>query len=209
MTEWSIQGQGFANCNCAYGCPCQFNALPTHGDCRAALGFRIDKGHFGAVGLDGLRIASLYSWPGAVHQGDGTMQLIVDVRADAKQREALLRIMRGQDTDERATMWWVYNAMCPHKLPPLFEPIELELDLEARRGRMVVPGVVESSLEPIRNPVTGAEHRARIDLPHGFEYRLAEVASGCSKSSGAIALDLEGTHAHFCNIHLTHQGALG
>jgi hypothetical protein len=206
MTEWSIQGQGYANCNCAYGCPCQFNALPTHGDCRAALGFRIDQGHFGRVRLDGLCIASLYSWPGAVHQGGGTMQLIVDARADCEQRDALVRIMRGDDTEERATMWWVYNAMCPHKLEPVFAPIELDLDMDARRGRMVVPGVVESTLEPIRNPVTGAEHRARIDLPHGFEYRLAEVASGRSKSSGPIALDLQGTHAHFCNIHLTHHG---
>lgn len=88
----------------------------------------------------------------------------------------------------------------------MFAPIEIDLDMDARRGRMVVPGVVESTLEPIRNPVTGAEHRARIDLPHGFEYRLAEVASGRSKSSGPIALDLQGTHAHFCNIHLTHHG---
>jgi hypothetical protein len=206
MTEWSVEGQGYANCNCAYGCPCQFNALPTHGDCRAVLGFRIDKGHFGAIGLDGLRVASLYSWPGAVHQGNGTMQLIVEARADANQRDALLRIMSGQDTAERATMWWIYNAMCLHKLPPLFEPIELELDLEARRGRMLIPGVIESHLEPIRNPVTGAEHRARINLPHGFEYRIAEVASGRSTSRGAIALDLDGTHAHFCNIHLTHEG---
>jgi len=206
MTEWSIEGQGYANCNCAYGCPCQFNSLPTYGDCRAALGFRIDQGHFGRVRLDGLRIASLYSWPGAVHQGGGTMQLIVDARADREQRDALVRIMRGDDTEERATMWWVYNAMCPHKLEPVFAPIELDLDLDARRGRMVVPGVVESTLEPIRNPVTGAEHRARIDLPHGFEYRLAEVASGRSKSTGPIALDLQGTHAHFCNIHLTHRG---
>jgi hypothetical protein len=206
MIEWSIEGQGYANCNCAYGCPCQFNSLPTYGDCRAALGLRIDQGHFGRVRLDGLRIASLYSWPGAVHQGGGTMQLIVDARADREQRDALVRIMRGDDTEERATMWWVYNAMCPHKLEPVFAPIELDLDLDARRGRMVVPGVVESTLEPIRNPVTGAEHRARIDLPHGFEYRLAEVASGHSKSTGPIALDLQGTHAHFCNIHLTHRG---
>jgi hypothetical protein len=128
MTEWSIQGQGYANCNCAYGCPCQFNALPTHGDCRAVLGFgstRTFGGHSVAVRLDGLSIASLYSWPGAVHQGGGTMQLVVDVRADAKQRDALLGIMRGEDTDESATMWWVYSVMCPQKLPPLFEPFEL------------------------------------------------------------------------------------
>src|SRR5438034_944809 len=32
-TEWTIHGREFANCNCAYGCPCQFNALPTHGNC--------------------------------------------------------------------------------------------------------------------------------------------------------------------------------
>jgi hypothetical protein len=209
MTEWSIEGQGYVNCNCAYGCPCQFNALPTHGDCRAALGFRIDRGHFGRIHLDGLCIASLYSWPGAVHQGGGTMQLIVDVRADREQRDALLTIMRGEDTAERATMWWVYNAMCPHKLEPVFAPIELDVDLEARRGSMVVPGVVESMLEPIRNPVTGAEHRARIDLPHGFEYRLAEVASGRTRARGAIVLELEGTHAHLCNIHLSDKGALG
>src|SRR5258708_38348373 len=102
--------------------------------------------------------------------------------------------MRGKDTDERATMWWEYNAMCPHKLPPRFEPIELDLDMDARKGRMVIPGVVESALEPIRNPVTGAEHRARIDLPHGFEYRLAQIASGPSQSSGPAALDLAVTH---------------
>ena len=31
MVEWRIQGREFANCNCAYGCPCQFSALPTRG----------------------------------------------------------------------------------------------------------------------------------------------------------------------------------
>ena len=48
MTEWELHGMEFGNCNCAYGCPCQFNALPTHGYCQAIGFFRIDKGHFGA-----------------------------------------------------------------------------------------------------------------------------------------------------------------
>ncbi len=28
MIEWILTGREFANCNCAHGCPCQFNALP-------------------------------------------------------------------------------------------------------------------------------------------------------------------------------------
>ena len=89
-TEWHIKGSEFSNCNCAYGCPCQFNALPTHGDCRAAVGYEIEEGHFGTVQLDGLRMVLLVSWPGPVHEGNGTMQVIIDERADSAQREALI-----------------------------------------------------------------------------------------------------------------------
>ena len=34
MIKWEIKAREFGNCNCDYGCPCQFNALPTHGHCR-------------------------------------------------------------------------------------------------------------------------------------------------------------------------------
>lgn len=206
--EWRIKGREFANCNCSYGCPCQFNAIPTHGDCRAVGGWQIDEGRFGTVRLDGLRGAGLYAWPGPVHEGHGTMRLIIDERANPDQREALLKIMTGQDTAEMATMWWVYAAMCPTKLEPLFKPIELEVDVDARRARLVVPGVVESTGEPIRNPVTGAEHRARIDLPHGFEYRLAEIGSGRTRATGPIALDLTNTYGQFARIHLSPAGVV-
>ena len=54
-TEWRIKGTELANCNCSYGCPCQFNALPTNGNCHAAGGWEIDEGHFGSVRLDGLQ----------------------------------------------------------------------------------------------------------------------------------------------------------
>ena len=105
-------------------------------------------------------------------------------------------------------MWWVFAAMSPNKLEPLFKPIKLEIDMEARKAYLVVPGVVESSAQPIRNPVTGAEHRARIDLPHGFQFRIAEVASGRTKASGRIKLDLTDTHAQLAAVHLSHQGVV-
>ena len=208
-TEWRINGTELVNCNCAYGCPCQFNALPTYGNCHAACGYEIEDGHFGATRLDGLRMVMLISFPAAVHRGNGSMQLIIDERATAEQRDALLKIMTGQETDDMATMWWIYSAMSPNKLEPLSRPIEYQVDVEARRGRFSVPGIVETVGEPIKNPVTGAEHRARIDLPHGFEYRLGEMGSASSKSTAAIPLPgLKDSFALFSRIHLSNKGVV-
>ena len=33
------------------------------------------------------------------------------------------------------------------------------------------------NVEPIRNPVTGEEHRALITLPNGFEFKEAEMGN--------------------------------
>ena len=204
--EWEIKGTEFANCNCIYACPCQFNALPDKGFCEAVAGYDIEQGHFGDVRLDGLRAAAVYHWPGAVHQGNGVMQLIIDERADADQRDALVKILSGEETEDMATVWWVFSTMSPTKHPPVFQPITIEVDVDARRARLDVPGLVASTGEPIRNPVTGAEHRVRIDFPQSFEFRLAEIGSGTSKTSGPIALDLKDTYGQFAHIHLSHKG---
>ena len=204
--DWEIEGRAFGNCNCSYGCPCQFNALPTDGTCRAAVGYQIDEGHFGDVKLDGLRAAGLYTWPGAVHEGNGTMQLIVDDSASDAQREALLTIMQGKETEPMTTMWSVYTAMCSTILDPLSKPIDFEVDVDGRTGRLSIPGVVETRGEPIRNPVTGNVHRVRIDMPDGFEYSLAEIGSGTTKATGEIKLDMKDSYGQFNNMHLTATG---
>ncbi len=208
MIDWEIMGAEFVNCNCSYGCPCQFNALPTHGNCEAAAGFRVDTGHFGQVKLDGLHGAGVYAWPGPIHEGEGKMQLIVDERADDEQRNALLTIMRGHETQPMATMWSVYTAMCSTELPPLFKPIDLRIDVANRTGRIVVPGVYEMSGQPIRNPVTGNPHRVRIDMPEGFEYSLAEIGSGSTSATGEISLNLENTYGQFAELHLSGSGVV-
>ncbi len=208
MIDWRIKAREFANCNCAYGCPCQFNALPTHGTCEAAIGFQIDEGHFGDVKLDGVRAAGIYKWPGPVHEGDGEMLAIVDESANDAQRDALVRIMKGEETEPMTTMWSVYTAMTSKILEPLFLPIEFTVDVENRTARLVVPGVIDGTGEPILNPVTGNPHRARIDLPNGFEYELAEMGSGTTTTKGAIALHFEKSYGQFANIHLNNKGVV-
>lgn len=209
MTPWEIDALEIANCNCSYGCPCQFNALPTTGSCEAAVGIIIGKGHHGGVRLDGVKVAFMAKWPAAIHQGNGTIQLIVDETASPAQRKAVEAIFTGRDTEDMATVFWVFDKMAPNRLETLVKPIDIAIDPSARTGRVRVPGVFELDAEPIRNPVTGQPHRARMNLPHGFEFRLAEVASGTTRTSGAIPLEMNtGTHAHICRLYMNGQGVI-
>lgn len=204
--EWMIRGPEIATCNCAYGCPCQFNALPTNGNCHAAVAAHILEGFFGDTRLDGLRFGGTAAWPGAIHEGHGEIQPIIDVRADEKQREALLAIMGGQHTDPGATFFAVIATMVEKVHPPIFAKIDFEADMEAGTGRFAVKDVVDSRVEPIRNPVTGAVHRPKLSLREGFEFTDAEFASSTVKAQAPIALDWSGRHAHLAMLHWTGRG---
>ena len=204
--KWTIHGREFTNCNCAYGCPCQFNALPTHGHCQAVVGIQIDKGRHGETNLDGLRFGGVFRWPGPIHEGNGEVQPLVDRRANAAQREAILRIMSGQDTDPGATIFNVFSTVLTTVHEPIFSDIDLSIDVEKRQARMKVENVVEMRGEPIVNPVTGAEFRGRIDLPNGFEYTLAEMGRGWASTKGQIKLELADSYGQFAELHLCQSG---
>jgi hypothetical protein len=205
MVDWYVEGVQFGSCNCDYGCPCQFESRPTQGHCRGFEVVRIDQGYFGEAALNGLCIPLLYAWPGAVYEGNGEMQAIIDEHADAAQRRALATILHGGETRDGATHWWVFHAMSSTVHAPIFKPIEFEVDIERRRARVVIPGVLEATGRPIRSPATGDEHRVRIDIPNGIEFELAEIGSATTKASGTIALDLDDSYGQF-NV-LRHSGA--
>lgn len=206
MTSWEIEGLELINCNCTYGCPCQFNARPTNGNCEALGAIAIAKGHHGDVRLDGLKLAVIMQWPGAIHEGKGKCQPIVDANASAQQREALLKIMSGQDTDPFATMFAVFAATFEQVFEPVFTQIDFDVDVDARRGKVNVRGIFEINGQPIRNPVSGEEHRARIDLPNGFEYEIAEIGSASGRSQGNLKIVLEDSYAQFARLHLNNKG---
>jgi hypothetical protein len=208
MTPWEIQADQFTNCNCAYGCPCQFNALPTYGNCAAISGYDIKKGHFGDVKLDGLRVATAFWWPGPVHEGGGKAFIIIDEDADDDQRAALLSILSGENTEPGTTFWNVFAATFDKVFEPEFKPIEVEIDVDARQALVKVEGLIEITGEPIKNPVTGDEHRARINLPNGFEYSVAEMGSASGVSRGPVALEFKDTYGQFAHIHLSNEGVI-
>jgi len=206
--DWYVEGIEFGSCNCIYACPCQFEALPTYGDCRGFEVLRIERGHFGDVKLDGSKVALLYAWPGPIFEGKGEMQVIVDEHASERQRDALMKIVHGAETDEGATHWWVYRRMTDTVHETLIKPIEFDDDLEARAARVVIPGVLESVGRPIVSPATGQEHRVRIDIPNGIEFERAEIGSATTSASAAIRLDLNDTYGQFNRLRHSGKGVV-
>lgn len=208
FVDWRMRGPEIAACNCDWGCPCQFNALPTRGDCRAMTAMRIDQGHFGAVKLDGLKWYGMFAWPGPIHLGNGEVLVVIDEHANAEQRNALLTILSGRETAPGATIFNVFAAMLTKVHDPVFANIEFEVDIDKRKARAAVKGISETTVEPIRNPITGDEHRARVALPQGFEYHLAEFASSTVKTYEPVTHDWAGRHSHLAMLDLSTNGAL-
>ncbi|MBU3058112.1 DUF1326 domain-containing protein [Pseudomonas indica] len=206
IADWRLQGVEFASCNCNWGCPCQFSARPTHGHCQAVVAMRIEQGHFRDTHLDGLCWAGTFAWPGAIHEGNGSCQAFVDERADEAQRQALLTILSGQESEPGANVFQIFSTTISEMFEPQFVPIELSIDVDERLARLRIPGVLEASGEPIRSPVTGAPQRARLVLPDGFEFIEAEMASGSYQTHGAMQYQSQGSHSHLARVHFTGHG---
>ncbi len=206
MAQWRMKGEYIANCNCDFGCPCDFESKPTRNNCEGILGMNVVEGNYGDLPLSGLRWALTYSWPGPLYEGNGTAQPFIDARADEKQREALLKIISG-----RAGGPWfeVLDATVSNFLEAQFVEIDFKFDMEKRNGRVAVNGACETEIEPIRSPVTGEEHRAQISLPEGVEFKLAEVAcAAVLKGTGAIKFDWSNVHAALAEVEYTNDGVM-
>jgi len=207
--KWEFKGREFINCNCAYGCPCQFGGLPTQGHCEAVAAMHIDEGHHGDISLDGLSFVMFLRWPGAIHEGRGEAALVVDERATPEQRQAILTIASGQDSEPGTTIFQVFSTTFDTMHDPIFARIDFDVDVDARRARVVIPGISEGHGEPILNPATGEEHRVRINLPEGFEYEISESGRGWSKASGGpIQMELSDSYGQFAHLHLSSSGVV-
>ncbi|MCD6029472.1 MAG: hypothetical protein K0S78_1646 [Thermomicrobiales bacterium] len=207
-TEWHLVGEDIVLCNCAWGCPCQFNALPTYGLCEAMAVLDIERGRFGDTPLDGVRYAHVFHWDGPVHEGNGWRRVIHDERSTPTQRAAIEALTDGT---QGHAYFEIFSAMAPNVLEPAVAPIELEYDHEKRVVRLRIGEIAEAQVEPIRNPVTGEEHRARIDLPNGFEYRVAEQGNAVRWRTDAgehLAMEHENSYAHMARVEWSSAGTV-
>ncbi len=199
-----MRGEYLKNCGCAFGCPCDFWAAPTRHTCDGISGMRILDGYFGDVSIAGVIWLAASHWPGPLHLGGGVFQTYVSENATEAQRNSVLIILSGR----AGGPWFQVLASLAEKIHrPKFVPIEWEFDLERRRARVTIPGEIESVSEPIRNPITGDDHRVLVEMPNGMEYRRPEMADArILRSTGTIPFDFSGVHSSLEFIEHTPQG---
>ncbi|MGE5863083.1 MAG: DUF1326 domain-containing protein, partial [Nitrososphaerales archaeon] len=101
IPTWHLKADYVETCNCDYGCPCNFDAFPSNDFCRALVLYHIREGNYGDIKLDGLDVVGAYSWPKAIHEGNGTMQLYIGKNtSDNNTRHALVDIFSGKAKGE-------------------------------------------------------------------------------------------------------------
>lgn len=181
-TAWRLRGTGYEFCNCDFGCGCNFGGFPNSkdGSCRALVGLHIADGMCGDVSLAGLKCAAVLSWPRAIHQGDGKCVFVVEPTTTDAQIGALSQIFTGQ-----------LGGMPWELLGPTFAVVGLEKATisivgEGLKSVFSVEGLAEARGDTFKNPVTGDEHHATVELPGGFIWTRGQCGVGTfrAKSSG-------------------------
>ena len=204
--NWQIKGKQFGNCNCNYGCPCQFNAPPTDNYCHGIGAFLIEEGFFGDTDLAGVKAVSMMKFPGPIHDGNGEMQIILDSNSTLSQQNAIQSIIYGKETEPMATAFSMYFSMMKKIHDPLIKNIELNINIETRICNLKAENIIITKTEPIKNPITGDPHRARIVLPMGMEFKEAEMGSGTTEAYAAFDTNFKDTYVQIASLNLTPKG---
>ncbi|MBI2911811.1 MAG: DUF1326 domain-containing protein [Chloroflexi bacterium] len=202
-----MKGQYIKNCSCLAHCPCDTVGEPAPNRlCEAVVGMHIQEGNFDSVSLSGLNWAGAAHFPGAVHEGNGTLEAFVDERATEDQRNALLTILTGK----AGNPWFEVLAQFITTIHgPHFVRIDWEFDKAKRRARVTIPGFIETESEPLASldPRGGPDHHVTVRIPAGIEYKETEVARTASlKSMGAVKFDWQKTHSSLADVEHTDQG---
>ena len=85
-TSWTLTGRVVITCNCDWGCPCNFNAPPSHGRCEGGWTWHVDRGSFGGVTLDDLNFSVFVKWNGAINEGNGEGVILIEERETYEKR---------------------------------------------------------------------------------------------------------------------------
>jgi hypothetical protein len=171
MAAMELKGTVLISCNCDYGCPCNFNALPTQGDCEGHWTWHVDQGSIDSVSMDGINFSLCVDWPRAIHEGEGEALVLVDEQANDEQRDAVRRLIAGEHGGPWGVLAWTWPTVHgPH-------PVPYELELNGLNSRMKAGDKLVLEMEPIKNPVSGADVTPGAVLPQGLIFRQGDFGS--------------------------------
>lgn len=199
---WSISGEYFENCNCAVLCPClvsaqaPFTASPTEGACEVAFAFHLDRGSFGDVPLDGLNAALIARTPGPMGEGNWTVALYVDERADGRQQEALQAIFTGAAGGAMGAFAPLVGEVLGVKAVPI------RYASEGRRRAVEIPGIMNLAVRPAASAMGEDKELVAVNVhpfaPDGVAIAVGEP--GSTWEDYGLHWDNSGKNGHYAAI---------
>ena len=169
--SWRLSGQVLVACNCDWGCPCNFNALPTAGKCEGGWTWHVEEGSFNETSLGGLNFSVYVNWPGAIHEGNGEGLILIDERATDEQRGAIERLLSGEVGGPWGILAWTWpKTHGPHA-------VSYDVSFDSVNTRVSAAGHLEVECGPIKNPVTGAEVHPGVVLPEGIIFKRGDLGT--------------------------------
>jgi hypothetical protein len=188
-TKWTMKGTVTVACNCDYGCPCNFNALPSKGKCEGQWSWHVEEGSYGDTPLDGLNFTVAVNWPGAIHEGNGEALILVDERAHEAQMDAIRTLVAGEVGGPWEILAWTWPTIHGPK------PVPYEVHLDGIHFRIKAGDSLEVASTTIKNPVSGAEVHPGAVLPEGLVFKEADFgASEVFRVTDGISFDHSGQY---------------
>jgi hypothetical protein len=207
MTEtafprWSFEGEYFENCNCAVACPCLFStqapftSTPTEGACEVAFAFHIDRGTFGDVSLGDLNVCLVARTPGPMIEGNWSVALYLDERADQDQQNALQAIFAGQAGGTMGSFAPLIGEVLGVKSVPI------RYTVENKRHSVEIPDVMSLAVQPVPS-VMGADMEMVAVNAHPFAPDGLVMAVGTDNSTWTdygMRWDNSGRNGHYAPV---------
>lgn len=192
--SWKVSGQYYETCNCDFVCPCilqQMSAAPSKGECLFAMAFKIDRGAYGAIPLDGLGFIVLGQTPEAMVRGNWSVGVIVDQRATAEQRDAIVSIASGAAGGPMAALSGLVSRFLGAESAPIdFDRSGVKWTVRAAdlvdMGAEGVMGLNPAAAEPL--------HLANAGHPASDRLALCRASKSHVRALGLAWDDLSGTN---------------
>jgi hypothetical protein len=202
--QWRMDVEYVQSCNCDYGCPCNFNALPTYGNCEALIAYHIIKGNFDNTNLDDVKFAWGLWWPKAIHMGNGTGALYVDKKATAEQIKAIEEITSGK---HGGGVFTIFPSTFTKTLPTKITDIDFHYD--PYDAWFTVKGAGEVRSQHIANAVTGALFEGEVLVPNGIVFKRGTVTSvDWDWKADEISLKHQKKNGHMSLVSFSNEGCI-
>jgi hypothetical protein len=200
QSQWQFTGEYFENCNCDVVCPCLISpkpfmtSAPTQGVCEVGLGFHINQGRFGDTALDGLNVGVIARTPGPMAEGNWSVGLYLDERADAPQRDALQAIFTGAAGGVMSNLAPLIGNVLGVKIVPI------TWNKEGKSRTLEIPGIAHLAVHaaPSLGDTEIWATNAHPFAPGGVSFAVGD--SGSTWEDYGMNWDNSGKNGHYAPV---------